>query len=180
MQRLVLFVGFMAFGSGMVYLLAVRETPPRVAESIEIPSNVFAMTGVVFRQHQQESIRYELLAREAVFDQRTEETTLEAVELFVFDVDGERPPPLVLRATARRAVVDKKGGLVTLLGSVRLFAADGTEIRSEKIDYRQQEQTIHSPGPAWVKARDVVHQATSLVYDIPRERIRFTAPSFTQ
>ncbi len=180
MQRLLLFLGFMAFGSGVVYLLAVRETTTRAPGPMDIPSHVLAMTGVAIRQHENGGIRYELLAREAVFDQRSEETNLKEIEFFVFDVDGSDPPPLVLRATASRAKVDKKGGLVTLAGNVRLYSGNGAEVRSERIHYELGRERVLSPGAVWVKARGAVHQADSLIYDLPSERMTFTSPLFFQ
>lgn len=180
MGRLLLFLGFMAFGSGMVYLLAVRDSPPQVSLSAEIPSDVLAMTGVTMRQHEDGGIRYELLAQQAVFDQRTEETNLTDVELRVFEINGKRPAPLALRATAGRARVNKKGGLITLMGDVRLLAGNGAEIRSERIDYEQKQGRIIVPGAVWVKVRDAIHQADSLIYDVHRERMTFTAPIFYQ
>ena len=180
MQRLLLFLGFMALGTGMIYLLTVREPSRRAPDPAETPSNVLKMTQVAVRQHDPGGITYELMAREAVLDQRTQETILIDVEFMVFENEAQNPRQAALKGTANRARMDRRGGLVRLSGNVRLITETGAEIRSERIDYEHNKERVVVPGAVWVKAKEMVHQADSLIYDIPSERMTFTSPIFHQ
>lgn len=180
MQRLLLFLGFMAFGSGMVYLLTVREPQRHIPAPSELPSNVLAMTGVAIRQHEAGGMRYELFAREAVYDERSQETDMTTVEFRIFEVEGVAAPQLKVTATAGRAFLNKKRGSITLREHVHVVSTRGAELRSELVHYLDDGRRVIVPGQVWVKAGDAFHEGSSLIYDIPLERMTFTAPTFYQ
>jgi LPS export ABC transporter protein LptC len=181
MQRLLLFLAFMAFGSGMVYLLTVREPPRRAPIPTELPSNVLAMSGVTIRQHEASGLRYELLAHQAIFDERSQETDLTQVEFRIFEANGGGSAQVVVvSATADRAYVEKKGGAITLAGNVRMLTREEAELRSELVSYEQDRKRVVVPAEVWVKAGGAFHRGRSLVYDLQSERMTFTAPIFYQ
>lgn len=179
MQRLLLFLTFMGLGTGLVYLLTVRESPPRPASVSDLPSNVLAMKRVTVRQHEHRRIKYELFADEAIFDERSETGSLKRVRFRIYDTQA-KGKHLAMRGRAQAALLDKKSGTVILIGKVRLRDDLGSEIRSQRIEYDQRKERIVAPGRVWVKARDTVHEGQSLVYEIPQQRMTFTAPKFYQ
>lgn len=167
----------MALGTGMIYLLTVQESPPGDPTLVEIPANVLAMEGVIVRQHESEGVKFELIARHAVFHQRTGESEMRAVHFNVYeDRDGSRK--WQLKGSAARALMSKNKSTLVLVGRVRIDSADGSIIRSERVIYDQKNQRAVSPGAVRVESQGITHQGKSLVYEIPQQKMTFTSPLF--
>ena len=70
MPRLLIFLAFMAAGTGMMYLLTVREAPRGGPAPPNLPFNVIVMTDVAVQQqeedHPQVSLRYRTVIRRIV------------------------------------------------------------------------------------------------------------------
>ena len=179
MQRLLLFIGFMAFGTGMIYLLTVQESPPVDHALADIPANVLAMEGVIIRQHDSEGLKLELFARSAEFHQRTGESVMRTVRFSVYEYEGGGRKEQIA-GTAASALMSKQKGRVELVGRVRIASADGAKISSERIIYDQKKQRAVSPGAVQVESQGIIHRGNSLVYDIPRQKMTFTSPLFYQ
>lgn len=177
MQRLLLFICFMAIGTGTVYLLSVGESPPVDSDLAEIPPNVLAMEGVAIRQHEGPGLRLELFAQRAEFHERTGESVMHMVRFNLYGLEDGASRPQI-EGTAAKALMSKTKSTVELAGSVRIVNADGAIIRSERIHYDQKNERAVSPGAVRVESQGVTHRGASMVYDIPGEKIQFTAPVF--
>ena len=180
MPRLLIFLAFMAAGTGMMYLLTVREAPRGGPAPTNLPFNVIVMTDVAVQQQEQDDITLQLWAKGAVFNERTERVSFRAVRFNAYRRNDEGRNTLFLRGRARKAKFDKKAGTLVMTGDVRVVDLDGTEIRSERMEYDRGRGQIMAPGPVWVKARESVHQGDSMVYEIEGKKITFTVPLFYQ
>ena len=180
MQRLLAFMAFMAFGSGMFYLLTVEETPQREQPQEELPANVLAMREVAIRQHNGDILKYELFARSAQFDELTKTAVLAKVEFKVFSKAESGARQVYLQGRAGRALLDNDQGKVVLEDKVRLVDMAGAEIRSQRIEYEQETERMVSPGEVWVKTKGGTHHGSSLVYEIAAHKMTFAAPLFFQ
>ena len=180
MQRLLLFLAFMAFGSGMFYLLTVEETPRLELPSEDLPANLLAMREVTIRQHDGGSLKYELFARSAQFDELAKTGLLATVKFKVFSTAESGARQVYLQGRAGRALLDKDQGKVVLEGKVLLVDMAGAEIRSQRIEYEQESERVVSPGEVWVKTRGGTHHGSSLVYEIQARKMTFAAPLFYQ
>lgn len=178
MQRLLLFISFMALGTGMIYFLAVQETPPEEPLFSDIPTNVLAMEGVEIREHEGSALKLVLFARRAEFHESSSRAVLRSVRFKVYGEGEPGKPQLVGRASG--AVLNKRKGWVVLIGEVRISNSEGTQIGSEQIEYNQKTEIVVSPGEAWVTTGGVTHRGASLIYEIPRNKITFTSPVFYQ
>ena len=98
----------------------------------------------------------------------------------IYDPQANGKAELSLWGKADRALVEKQVGRIVLVGSVELQDAAGTEIRSERIEYDEQEERVEAPGDVWVRARDTVHEGRGLVYSIPERTFTMQAPRFYQ
>jgi len=179
-QRLFLFLGFMAFGSGMIYLLAVQESPRRELEFSELPADVLIMEGVAIRLHEDAGLRFELFAREAVFNVRTGTTAMKSVRFKVYGDSPQGGWSVQMEGRAGKALMDKRKGIVELVDEVYIVEREGAEIRSGRIVYDQERERVVSPGEVWVKSRGATHRGSSLVYEIAQQKITLTAPRIFQ
>lgn len=179
MQRLLLFLCFMAIGSGMVYLLTVGESPPRKFIVSDIPANVLSMKGVVVRQHESAGMKLEIIARSAIYYERLGESEMRVVKFNIFGDNGDGWKRQIF-GTSDIALTSRSKDTVVLVGRVRITNADGTVIHSERIIYDQLKDLAVSPGAVKVESQGAIHHGSSLVYDIRRDKMKFTAPVFYQ
>lgn len=180
MQRLLLFLGFMAFGTGMIYLLTVTKTADLGVEGAAVPIHVLSMKQVVFRQQEGNDIKYLLTADQAVYNERSQITNLDTVNFTIYDNTQAGKGKVLMEGKAGGAMLDKGQGTVLLFGNVRLWDSEGTEIRSERLTYEEKRARIVSPGRVWIKARESYHQGDSLIYEIHKQKFTLTAPIFYQ
>ncbi len=180
MPRLLIFLAFMAAGTGMMYLLTVREAPREGSVPASLPFNVIAMTDVAVQQQEQDEVTIRLWAKTAVFNERTERVSFRGVRFHAYRRNDEGRNALFLKGSARKAKFDRKAATLVMTGDVRVVDLDGAEIRSERMEYDRGRGQIMAPGPVWVKARESVHQGASMVYEIAEKKITFTAPLFYQ
>ena len=180
MPRLLIFLAFMAIGTGMMYLLTVREAPREGPAPASLPFNVIAMTDVAVQQQEQGDITIQLWAKAAVFNERTERVSFREVRFNAYRRNNEGQNALFLQGSARKAKIDKKAATLVMTGDVRVVDQDGAEFRSERMDYDRGRGQIMAPGPVWVKARESVHVGESMVYEIAEKKVTFTAPLFYQ
>lgn len=170
----------MAFGSGMIYLLTVQESPQRELDFSELPANVLIMEGVAIRQHEDTGLKFELFARKAVFNERTGTTAMRSVRFKVYGDSAQGGREVQMEGRAGNALINKRKDTVVLAGKVRIVNREGAEIRSGRIVYDQKRERAVSPGKVWVKSRGATHRGDSLVYEIPQQKITLTAPMIFQ
>lgn len=173
MQRLLLFLLFMAFGTGAIVMLSTVQSPTPEPQAISIPLNVLAMRDVVMRQHEGGGLRLVLSARSAVLNERAKTIHLEQVDFRLFE-PGKGAPTIEGRADS--AQVDQGGGTIVLLGGVRLKDAAGGEIETERIKYEKDLDRFTAPGRVVVRAGGTVHEGRGLVYRLKERTLSLDAP----
>lgn len=176
MQRLLLFLLFMAFGTGAIVMLSTVQSPTPEPQAITIPLNVLAMRNVVMRQHEGGGLRLVLSARSAVLNERAKTIHLEQVVFRLFEPGKGAPPTPSIEGRADSAQVDQGGGTIVLLGGVRLKDAAGGEIETERIKYEKDLDRFTAPGRVVVRAGGTVHEGRGLVYRIKERTLSLDAP----
>ena len=169
----------MAFGTGMVYLLTVGESPHSESILTDLPANVLAMEGVVARQHESAGLKLEIIAHSAIYHERLGISEMRVVRFNIFGDDGEGWKRQIY-GISDLALTSKSKDTVVLVGHVRITNADGAVIRSERVIYYQKNERVFSPGAVKVESQGAVHHGTSLDYDIRKDKMTFTAPVFYQ
>ena len=180
MQRLLLFLGFMALGTGTIYMVIVQDSTLLDQEQAPIPVNVMEMKEVVFKQQDGNNLKYELFAENAVYYDQSKVAELEDVLFFVYEEDQNGQVKIFLEGSAGKALMNNKQGKISLFDDVYLLDSRGVEIKSERLDYEEKKERLISPGKVWIKAKDTFHQGTSMIYDIPKQQFTLGAPKIYQ
>ena len=179
MERLLLFLCFMAIGTGVVYLVTVGESPQTESVVTDIPANVLALEGVVMRQHETEGMKLEIIANSAMYHERLGNSEMRVVRFNIFGDNGEGWERQIF-GTSALALTSKSKDTIVLVGRVRITNSDGTVIRSERVIYDQKHEQAISPGAVKVESQGAIHHGSSLLYDIRKEKMTFSTPVFYQ
>ena len=180
MQRLLLFILFMGIGVGLVFLLTVRESRVVEPEVVAIPLNVLTMRKITYRQQRGNRVQWRIKAEKAVYRERTQTTDLEQVHFTLYDAKGGAKRKVSLEGKAGKARLVRNRGNLVLFNSVWVRDGEGTEIRSDTMEYREKGERVIAPGKVWVKSGEAIHEGKGLVYDIPARKITLGAPLFYQ
>ncbi|MCZ6556898.1 MAG: LPS export ABC transporter periplasmic protein LptC [SAR324 cluster bacterium] len=180
MGRLLLFLTFMAFGSGAIYLLTVQNSPQPNWPREDIPTNVLALRKVSIRQHNGSLLKYELFANSLKYDETANTAELTTVRFKVFTATEADPASTLLEGRAEKALLAEKKDTLVLIGKVRMVDRDGSEIHSQRVEFEEKKNRLLALGEVWVKTRNGIHQGDSLVYDIAAQKMTFSAPLFYQ
>jgi LPS export ABC transporter protein LptC len=181
-KRLLFFLAFMSLGTGILLQLLVSEPGegPAGTQYEREARNLLRMTSVAMREMRGERIHWELWAASAVFNDRTNQATLEQVRFRVFETKEGLPPRIVLYGEAGQAILEPAPGEMVLEGAVRVFQGEEVEIRSERLEYDPGQQLLRSPARAWVRTPSGTQQGESMRYSIPEQQLALTGPVLLQ
>jgi len=180
MWRLLLFLGFMALGTGLVYTIVVRE--PREPEDAAgpLPFNVLSLEDVHLTFQQAGGQDGEMWAVRAEYDEKRQVVALEQVRFEVTEAPEGGAPPVMIRGTARRATVDNRSGRVVLTGQVHLTRAADLEIKGERMVYEHRAGRVLVPEAVWIRSGTSIQEGRALTYDLGRRAMTLRAPRLVQ
>ena len=182
MKRLAFFIAFMTLGTvGLIQLLVTEPRGPSPeSRATQEATNVLNMDDVSVRQLHGDQVRWELQARNAVYNENTNTGRLREVNFRIFD---KRPSPdarPVFTGRSAQALLAAQPGNLVLQGAVVLSKGDALEIRSERIEYDAAREIVTSPGQVTVRTPQGTQEGASLRYYLADDRIEFASPVFYQ
>ncbi len=182
MKRLAFFIAFMTLGTvGLIELLVIEpHGPSPESRPPQEATNVLNMDDVSVRQLHGDQVRWELQARNAIYNENMNTGRLRDVSFRIFDKQaGPEAKPLFTGRSAQASLTGQPGNLV-LQGGVVLSKGDALEIRSERIEYDAAREIVTSPGQVSVRTPQGTQEGASLRYYLADDRLEFESPVFYQ
>ena len=181
MQRLMIFLGFMAFGTWVIYLLAVSgDLVEQESEFSPGQVDVMVMEGVNLRQSQDGLLVLDLWAGRVQMKEESSDTLMEQINFTMYEADEKGESRVSMRGTAQNGVMNQKKKTVVLTGHVELIDGEGREIFSEKVTYNGEKDQLDSPGPVRIISDKSMQQGDSMVYLMKKKQLILTKPMIYQ
>ena len=182
MQRLLIFLGFMGFGTLMIYLFAVSggEPPPAEVELFQGRPNLLFLSGVDHREQTEGQLTTEMTAEKTQWDENSLDARMEGVNFRMLDPTPEGNPILKLTGKAPLALMNKKKNTIEMSGGVLLADQDGRQLTSETFFYNGKSQRLHAPGNVKITSEEGVQEGSSMVYLLKEGKMTLRKPLFYQ
>ena len=177
MQRLLIFLGFMAIGTWLIYLVAVRgEDPEQAAQDFRGKPNLMVMSGVHHQETRNGILAMDLKATQATVDEASAKTLMDQVTFTLYEEGNKGEARISLMGKAGVAMMSQKQETVELTGDVDLLDNRGRRIFSDRVIYSGKEDRLVSPGPVRIVSPQGVQEGRSMEYRIKRKRMVLTEP----
>ena len=181
MQRLLIFIGFMAFGTWLIYLVAVSEEgPEQETEIFQGRPNLMIMEDVHHQESKDDQLSLDIKAVRATLDEKSMQTLMDEVTFTLYEAGKSGESAISLQGKAGEAMLNQKQETVELIGNVDLQDGKGRRIFSNKILYNGKLEQMDSPGPVRIVTPNGVQEGASMKYMVKRNRMILARPRFYQ
>ena len=183
MTRLLLFVVFMVLTAGAAYLLLQEDAAKRPSLSEELDDkllNQMQFERIGLNQQRDGRVSLRLWSDTAVYYERSNFLHLEGVRFELLPAPRAGETPLPVHGTSQRGVVDQSAKRIVLTGKVEVRRGDALELRTERLDYLQDEELLLAPEAVWIRQQQSVQQGRDMRYSLSDEHLTLRQPMLFQ